>query len=403
MIHRLFRKGILLLFAALFTAVSCPVTLAQTSTVYVESNRADQNSILAYRNTGGRLTFLGEFPTGGKGVFDLSLQLGPFDSDQNIETNAEGTVLYAVNSGSDSIAIFSVAPNGSLSPLPGSPFASGGINPVSVGIARDTLAVVNKAMDPARPALKQPNYVSFALAPEGTIEAGPLSTVLAPIESSPSQADVSSGKRLVFDAQFLGGHLQSFFIAHDGSLIPQDFQALPESEFAGSSAPRLPLGLWTHPHQPILYVGFVTINRLGVYTYDSTGHLQFIRSVPNSGQAICWIRSNADGTRLYTANTNDSSISVYDTTFPLRPVEIQHLRLKGLGNPFQITLDPRGSYLYVVTQRATPSIPLGEGNTLQVLKINQPTGKLSQQGSSVVKLPVPPGTRPQGVVAVQNR
>ena len=403
MIRRLFCKGALLFFVAVFTAVLSPLSVAQTSTVYVESNRADQNSILAFRNSGGKLTFLGEFPTGGKGVFDLSLQLGPFDSDQNIETNAEGTVLYAVNSGSDSIAVFSVATNGSLSPLPGSPFASGGINPVSVGIARDTLAVVNKAMDPARPTLKQPNYVSFALSPEGTIEDGPLSTALAPMESSPSQADISSGKRLVFDAQFLGGHLQSFLVAHDGSLIPQDFQALPESEFVGSSAPRLPLGLWTHPHQPILYVGFVTINRLGVYTYDSTGHLQFVRSVPNSGQAICWIRSNADGTRLYTSNTGDNSISVYDTTVPLRPVEIQRVQLQGMGNAFQITIDPRGNYLYVVTQRGDASIPLGEGNTLHVLKINQPTGKLSEQGSSLVNLPVPPGTRPQGVVAVQNR
>jgi hypothetical protein len=74
-----------------------------------------------------------------------------------------------------------------------------------------------------------------------------------------------------------------------------------------------------------------------------------------------------------------------------------------MGNAFQITIDPRGNYLYVVTQRGDASIPLGEGNTLHVLKINQPTGKLSEQGSSLVNLPVPPGTRPQGVVAVQNR
>lgn len=368
--------------------------IAQTA-VYVESNRADHNSILAYRNDGGTLSFLGQFPTDGKGVFDLSLKLGPFDSDQNVVTNAEGTVLYAVNTGSDSIAVFRIGRHGQLSKLEGSPFPSGGAGPVSIGIARDTLAVVNKAMDPSRPGENQPNYTSFALAADGSIESGPLSTQLAPAESSPSQADISSGDRLVFDAQFLGGHLQSFLVDHDGSLIPEDFKSV------NTSAGPQPLGLWTHPARPILYAGLTSANRLAVYTFNSTGQLSFVRSVPNSGTAICWIRSNTTGTRLYTANTGDSSISVYDSTSPLQPVEIQHLKLKGLGNPVQISLDPQGTFLYVVTQRATPTIPLGKGNTLRVLRIEKATGKLVQDGNSIVDLPVPPGTRPQGVAAVE--
>lgn len=384
----------LLQLAFLLTVIFFGIAVcAQSTAVYVESNRADHNSILAYRNTGGTLSFLGEFPTQGKGVFDLSLKLGPFDSDQNVLTNAEGTVLYAVNSGSDTIAAFRIAASGSLSPIAGSPFSSGGTNPVSVGIARDTLAVVNKAMDPARPNLNQPSYTSFALAADGTIENGPLSTQLAPVGSSPSQADISSGRRLVFDAQFLGGHLQSFIIAHDGSLLPEDFKTV------NTSAGPQPLGLWTHPSRPILYAGLTSSNRLAVYTFDATGHVTLVRSVPDSGKAICWIRSNATGTRLYAVNTGDSSISVYDTTFPLQPVEIEHLKLKGLGSPFQITADPRGTFLYVVTQRSSASTPLGQGNTLHVLTVNQFTGKIAE--ASFVKLPVPPGTRPQGVAAAE--
>jgi 6-phosphogluconolactonase (cycloisomerase 2 family) len=198
----------------------------------------------------------------------------------------------------------------------------------------------------------------------------------------------------VFDAQFLGGHLQSFLIDHDGSLIPEDFKAV------NTSAGPQPLGLWTHPARPILYAGFTSMDRLAVYTFDSTGHLTFIRTVLNSGKAICWIRSNTTGTRLYTANTADSSISVYDSTSPLEPVEIQHLKLQGLGNPLQITVDPRGTFLYVVTQRGSASVPLGQGNTLRALRIEAVTGKLIQDGTSIVSLPVPPGTRPQGVTAV---
>jgi 6-phosphogluconolactonase (cycloisomerase 2 family) len=379
--------------ATIVVALVSRYATAQTDVVYVESNRAHNNSILAFKNNGGTLVLSNEVPTGGEGVFDLSLKLGPFDSDQDLITNAEGTALYAVNSGSDTIAGFRISRSGSLSPLDGSPFPSGGTNPVSIGISRDTLVVVNKAMDPARPDLNKPLYATFSLEPDGRIEAGPLFTSPAPSGSSPSQADISSGKRLVFDAQFLGGHLRSFLLEHDGTLSPQDLQATPGK--------ALPLGLWTHPNKPILYVGFVTVNKLAVYTFDSTGHLQFVRAVANSGKAICWVRTNAAGTRLYTANTMDNSISVYDTTDPLHPTEIQHVLLKGLGNALQFTLGPREDYLYVVTQRAADTIPLGEGNTLHVLKVHAVTGKIG--GDSFIKLQVPPGTRPQGVAAVQIR
>jgi DNA-binding beta-propeller fold protein YncE len=393
--YKIFCKLTILLDALLVIVLTCATAVSQSSIVYVESNKADHNSVLAYRNVGGTLSFLGEFPTGGKGVFDLSLKLGPFDSDQEIVTNAEGTVLYAVNSASDTIATFKIAGNGTLSPMAGSPFPSGGTNPVSVGIARDTLVVVNKAMDPTRPNLTQPNYASFALSADGTIESGPLSTNNAPIGSSPSQADVSSGRRLVFDAQFLGRHLQSFLLEHDGSLIAEDFKSPPDA-----SVGLQPLGLWTHPFRPILYAGLTSSSRVAVYTYDSNGHLTLVRTAANSGKAICWIRSNANGTRLYTSNTGDNSISVYDTTFPLHPIEIEHLILKGPGSALQIALDPREEYLYVVTQRTASSTPIGQGNTLHVLRVNKATGKISEPGP-FVNIPLPNGTRPQGVASVQ--
>jgi 6-phosphogluconolactonase (cycloisomerase 2 family) len=176
-----------------------------TSVVYVESNLPDNNSVLAFRrDDDGRLSKIGEFPTGGKGVFDPSLQLGPFDSDQELVTNAEHTLLFAVNPGSDSIAVFQIQQDGSLTPVNGSPFSSGGTDPVSVGVAGNTLVVVNKAFDPERKALTIPSYSSFRILPGGELSSQ-LSSVPAPTRSSPSQADISPDTRLAFDAQFLGG------------------------------------------------------------------------------------------------------------------------------------------------------------------------------------------------------
>jgi len=50
---------------------------------------------------------------------------------------------------------------------------------------------------------------------------------------------------LIFDAQFLGGHLQSFLVGHGGSLITEDSQAPAFTVRPDLPAPHLPLGLWT--------------------------------------------------------------------------------------------------------------------------------------------------------------
>lgn len=75
--------------------------------IFLESNSTASNSILAFRNTGnGSPTFLTAAPAGGIGVYDGTFALGPFDSDQNLIINPEGTLLFAVNSGSNSIAVY---------------------------------------------------------------------------------------------------------------------------------------------------------------------------------------------------------------------------------------------------------------------------------------------------------
>jgi 6-phosphogluconolactonase (cycloisomerase 2 family) len=207
---------------------------------------------------------------------------------------------------------------------------------------------------------------------------------------------ISAGKTAVFGADFLGGLLQSFAIQPDGTLNQNRPQRLPDSIFAGSAAPHRPLGLASHPGRPIVYVGLVTVNRIAVYQYDSAGVLSFVTSVPDSGAAPCWVRGNADGTRLYSSNTGDNSLSVFDISDPLKPVQIQKLSLRGEGSVFQIELDPRNDYLYAVSQRAAATTPLGRGNNLHVIRV-QNDGRLHEENSSPVALPVPAGTRPQGL------
>jgi 6-phosphogluconolactonase (cycloisomerase 2 family) len=372
--------------------------------VYVESNDPDGNAILAFtRHDDGNLTPLpgSPFSTGGTGITP-TFNLGPFDSDQEVIANASHTLLFAVNGGSDTIAVFKIGDDGSLAPVHGSPFPSGGSNPVSLGLDGDVLCVVNKDEDPGHPGQFLPNYTTFRVTPAGRLVPIPRSTVFDELGSDPSQALVAPGGGLLFGADFLGGALRSFGISPGGRLDARAVVPLPPDEFADTGAPPLPLGLAAHPTRRLLYVGFVTINRVGVYRYNESGALRFLRTVPDSGAGVCWLLVNRGATRLYASNTGDPSVSVFDLTAdPSEPIEIQKVNLKVApgSNPggFQFALDPSGSFLHVVSQQSSAS-STAAANALHIFRVSH-DGKLTEVPSSPTPLPVPNLTRPQGVVA----
>ncbi|HEY6181217.1 MAG TPA: hypothetical protein VIW67_03165, partial [Terriglobales bacterium] len=99
--------------------------------IYVESNiqSPNGNSIFAFqRSADGTLSQVvgSPFLTQGAGVQDTTIEFGPYDTDQNIVIDKNRRLLYAVNSGSDTIAAFHVNSDGTLTPVSGSPFPAGG-------------------------------------------------------------------------------------------------------------------------------------------------------------------------------------------------------------------------------------------------------------------------------------
>jgi hypothetical protein len=150
-----------------------------------------------------------------------------------------------------------------------------------------------------------------------------------------------------------------------------------------------------HPKGRYLHVAAVTINVLTVYVYGDDGRLRFLNAVPNSGKGLCWVRVNREGTRLYTSNTGDSSISVYDLSKPAKPVEIQKVTLKGPGVNYQIGLDKEARLLYAITQRDSTAKP-SESNALHVLAVDA-DGRVEEVDTSPTVFPFTDGTRPQGV------
>jgi 6-phosphogluconolactonase (cycloisomerase 2 family) len=409
--------------AAVDAADSATEAGVATHVVYVETNdiTPGQNAVLGYaRAADGSLTPLpgSPFPIGGTGVGNPTQGLGPDDSDQELVATPDHTRLFAVNAGSNTIAVLDIHADGTLAAVAGSPFPSGGISPVSVGVSGSFLYVVNQDEDPAQDAAAgTPGYTAFTVASDGALTAIPGSTVSAGV--SPSVALVSADGKLLFGADFLAPlksvppqpPLRAFAIGADGKLTaaPGTPMAIPEVD--GGSPPGTPvaLGLALHPTQKVLYVDFTQRSQVGVYTYDgTTGALTYVTAAGLSGPAPCWVRVSPDGNFLYVVDTANDSVSVLEASNPLAPVEIQNLQLDDPGSPlsdaspatlsegFEEGISPDGTFLYVLSQRSTTDPTMPQGNVLHGLSIGA-DGKLTETVPDV-KLSLPLGTRPQGVV-----
>jgi DNA-binding beta-propeller fold protein YncE len=390
------------------TAAPPPTTTvvapAFDGTVYVESNNPVANSILAlrYRNGSLRPLAIAEYPTGGLGSQDLT-DSGVLDADQQLLLNPAGTLLFAVNQGSDTIAVFHVAPDGTLSPVAGSPFPSGGSAPASVGIDGDTIIVVNKAHDGIRDLTTvSPNYITLSLGADGRLT--PLGRAMPiPPGSNPTQALTTPEHVIVSTEE--GGPLRAFrlngpnLVAGPNSPLPADPTLFPPG-FPEDK--KWELGVARHPTRPIVYANASTVSKLAIYTYDNAGALSFTGSVLNQGSVLpCWVVISADGRRLYTANAGNRTVSVFDIgTNPLAPTQIQTLTVASGGNPWNFAIDSSGRYLFLVVPRAQLTVAPGLGNDLEILSI-QPDGTLVEK-EPPVPLPVAVNTNPIGV-AVSGR
>ena len=267
---------------------------------------------------------------------------------------------------------------------------------MSIGLRGDQIVIINQDLDPAQNAPgASPGIVTRHITGDGRIVKFPADTTIPlSVGSASSQALTANNRPFVFDAQFLSGRLASYRLFPNGRLVPNPPQPLPAAESVGATAP-LPLGLWANPDARQLYVGFVTVNKLGVYTWDEDGVPIFERTVANSGTAICWLRTNRAGTRLYTANTGSSTVSVYDTTDRDEPKEIQAIHTSGPGSLFQLALDPTEHFLYVIGQRGSHA---ARGNALHVLAVDEEDGTLTELLSSPMPITLQsPDARPQGV------
>jgi len=394
----------------------------QYDVVYMQTNdfRDNQNAVLAYRDNGnGELMPLAGSPfyTKGSGVGNPEQIIGPLDSDYELRITQDKKFLLTVNSGSNTIAVFSIKSNGSLEHVPGSPFASGGQTPVSIDVAENYVFVVNKSQDPLHVTKQAPNYAAFIMNDQGALTPVPGGLYETTPGTSPGMALISRDKKFLFGYDFLGfmlnppvGTLRSFNLYEPNPAVPGTPYFVPGNAEGKNGA----LGLWQHPKDDILYVGFPLLKQVGIYGVNpSSGALSFKSAVP-AGAAACWIRTNKSGNRMYVLNSGDNTVQVYNTSNSSSPVVMQVLELKqsgpvymipGVGDfktsePFSLALSTSEKFLYIVNQHTNKDFSIGNFNYLHLLKVSD-DGMLTEV-SEPLQLPVPNTVRPKGSAVIRR-
>jgi 6-phosphogluconolactonase (cycloisomerase 2 family) len=345
---------ILLLSATLIWLSSLFATAAAPSFVYINANIniPGQNAVIALANDGaGNLTPVtgSPFATGGTGVAGIGTLLNDvqWDSDEELAINAQGTLLFAVNGHSNDLSGFTVNADGSLTLMPGSPFPSHGTQPASIAYQDDARSGSTTMVI----ANKDSDPFQTASAPNFTTFA--LDSTGVPTWNSNSTLTLPAGSS---PWQFvMPKHSNSFFsILFTGNAIDTlRLSRAGQIRITGSLPTDAENGGGVlNPKSNTLYVTVPVPRLINVMSYDATYNLSLVQTLDDPGHAPCWATTNRAGTRLYITETPSGTLSVYDVSAPLAPVLLQHLELAGSTKPYptHLRFDPSETFLYVLNR-----------------------------------------------------
>ena len=176
-----------------------------TGYVYLDNNTAGTNTISGFsRSANGALTALpgSPFVAGGAG-------LGAGIASQGaIRTADDGRYLLAVDAGSNQISVLRIGADGSLTPVPGSPFASGGVEPDSIAVNNGLVYVSNTGAGGT-------NYTGFTLSPGGQLHPIPGSTVTLPDGSGPGDVVLNGDNTKLVGTRVNTSLIDSFTLNRD--------------------------------------------------------------------------------------------------------------------------------------------------------------------------------------------
>jgi 6-phosphogluconolactonase len=365
------------LFGAAASASASPASARIAGYTYVNDNTAGVNTVAGFdRYSDGSLAPIpgSPFAIGGAG---LGAGLG---SQGAIQATRDGRYLLAVDAGSNQISVLRVTSHG-VPVLAGQPVNSGGVEPVSVAIFHHLVYVANTGTGGS-------NYTGFWFR-HGTLTPIPGSTVTIPAGSGLGDVFFNSAGTRLIGTRGNTSQIDSFVVLHDGRLI-----AAPGSPYTGQGLGQI--GAEFNPLRPWqLFVSNAHngtgLGTVSAYNDGIFGQLAPIGSSPYAdGQtAPCWVEISHDGRYLFAVNTASANISSYSINPDGSLTLIGSTPVKDGGADTDARLSPDGKTLSVT----------GSGmHIVSVFAVNG--GTLTELPSSPT--PLPAGSSPVGI-AVTDR
>jgi 6-phosphogluconolactonase len=363
------------LFGAAAAASASPAASPVVGYTYVNDNTPAVNTVAGFdRHADGSLTPIpgSPFAIGGAG---LGAGLG---SQGSIQATAHGRYLLAADAGSSQISVLRVTAGGVLA-LVGQPVYSGGAEPVSIAIFHHLVYVANTGAGAS-------NYTGFWLH-HGTLT--PIAGSAVAVPAGSGLGDVffnATGTRLV-GTRGTTSQIDSFVVRPDGRL-----RAAPGSPYAGQGLGQI--GAEFSPARPWqLFVSNAHngagLGTVSAYSDGFFGQLSPVGSSPYAdGQtAPCWVEISHDGRYLFAVNTASANISSYSINPDGSLTLIGSTVINGGGGDTDARLSPDGRTLSVT----------GSGSRIvSVFAVNG--GNLTELPSSPT--PLPAGSSPVGIAVI---
>ncbi len=309
--------------------------------VYVNDNTAGVNSIAGFdRHPDGSLTPIpgSPFSTGGAGPGHGLASQG------SLQLSPDRHFLLAVDAGSNQISVLKIAHDGSLQLA--DVVSSNGSDPVSIAVAHRVVYVANADPD-------TPNYTGFTLDPRGQLQAIPGSTIALPAGSQPGDVLFNrDGKKLV-GTRVGTSEIDSFTVDHHGLLTPApgspfEHQTGVYGQFGSEFSP-------TKPDQLFVSNAHTSANgpapgSVSGYTDTANGTLTAITASPfaNAGVASCWVEISHDGKFLFAVDTASSTVASYSIGRDGTLATIGNTAIKNGKGAEDARLSPDGKTLWVV-------------------------------------------------------
>jgi 6-phosphogluconolactonase (cycloisomerase 2 family) len=277
-----------------------------TNQLYTETNETANMVVHFVRKSDGTLVRLESTATGGAGVNAVTLAGGTapdsLASQHAVAIKSDGTELYAVNAGDNSISVMYIDPTSGALTLKRRTVTAGGLRPNSLAYNNGFLYATFQQGTIQLTAYKILDDGS--LTQVGAYNLATLGNLTA-TSVSPTQVVASPDQKFIVVSAGTGANaVMSFGVKADGTLVaPTTNTASITTPFAGAFQP----GAATTTY---LSTG-ITGNLLTSYSFSSIGALSQLGQAAASGvSAPCWLVFTPNGSTAYVGN-GSGAISSY--------------------------------------------------------------------------------------------